>query len=234
MSYVVFNTDKINIFIFVIDKSSSMSGSESDMVKGLKLFKESFVGFSESDSIAVSVCKFSDNFYPGRFVKVEDIDTSYSADGCTALYHSIVEGAKYVNKYVDEVIREYKIVPRVTFVLFSDGEPFNDKRSRSEAVQAIQNLNNAGTTTVFVAFGSAINSNFGKSLGFMATIDVINRETLSQFFGVDLSRSCQEQSRSYAALGSNFFSQAADKSSSNAYSAITNQALEDTSWLDEI
>ena len=95
-------------------------------------------------------------------------------------------------------------------------------------------MNEMGITTVFVAFGKAISSNFGDELGFQATVDVKDRDSLVEFMGEELSKSCKEQSRSMKALGSNFFSHANDNESSSGYSNITSQALEDDDWIDSI
>ena len=119
-------------------------------------------------------------------------------------------------------------------LVLSDGLSCSDREDESFAQSAIQDLNLAGITTVFVAFGDAITSQFGKRLGFVSTIDVQNRDTLVNFLGVELSKSCKEQSQSLKALGANFFSHAVDESNSDKYSNTTAQALEDDSWINDI
>ena len=94
-------------------------------------------------------------------------------------------------------------------------------------------MNYAGITTVFVAFGDAITSEFGKEIGFQATVDVRNRADLVRFLGQELSKSCKEQSQSMKALGSDFFSHAANESS-DGYSNMTAQVLEDDTWFEDI
>lgn len=228
-----FSSDKIDIFIFLLDKSGSMKNDERNVENGLKLYKESFNNFPEAKSIAVSISKFNEEFYPGAFESISKFNTSYSTGGGTALFYSIVKGAEHLNSYIKEVTERTGCIPRATFLLFSDGKP-NDKMKKEDAQKAIQDLNYAGITTVFVAFGEAITSEFGKELGFMSTINVTNRNTLVNFLGVELSKSCKEQSKSLKALGANFFSQAVDGSNSEEYSHTTQEALEDDSWFMDI
>lgn len=233
-NFMDFSSDKVNVFLMVIDKSGSMENDEANVRRGLELYIKSFENFPESNSIAVSISQFANSFYPVDFKQVKDLNTQYSAYGATALYYSIAEGAEYLQNYIRDITEAKGIVPRATFIVFSDGMPCEDPGTRSGAKKAIADLNLAGVTTVFVAFGEAINSNFGKEMGFLSTIDVINRETLVKFLGVELSKSCKEQSRSMKSLGANFFSQAVDKTKSEGYSQTTAQALDDTSWIDDI
>lgn len=229
-----FSSDKIDIFMLLIDSSSSMSGDRGNVKKGLELYKKSFENFPEANSIAVSVSRFDDNFHPGEFEQINNFNTDYYTDGATALYYSIVKGAEYLKEYMQEVTKRTGCIPRATFIVFSDGEPCRDMLNKQDGEKAISMLNYAGITTVFVAFGQAITSDFGKALGFMSTINVTERDTLTNFLGVELSKSCKEQSKSLKSLGANFFSQAVDKGNSEAYSHTTAQALEDDSWINDI
>lgn len=229
-----FSSDKIDIFILILDKSGSMSGDRENVKKGLEMYRKSFENFPEANSIAVSVCRFDEDFYAGDFKHVSDLDITYHTDGGTALYYSIVTGANHLKRYIEEVTERTGCIPRATFILFSDGHPEGDKRTRDDATRVIRSLNYAGITTVFVAFGQAINSDFGKSLEFQATIDVRDRDTLVNFLGVELSKSCKEQSKSLKALGANFFSKAVDGGNSEGYSQTTTQVLEDDSWINEV
>lgn len=229
-----FSSDNINVFLLLIDSSSSMKDDEYNVRKGMQLYQKSFENFPEINSIAVSVSKFNSDFYPSDFKHVNEIDTSYSTDGATALYYSIVQGANHLKNYIKKVTELKKCIPRGTFVVFSDGEPCCDLMSQRDAKKAINELNYAGITTVFVAFGNAISSEFGRKLGFMSTIDVDDKEILINFLGIELSKSCKEQSKSLKALGANFFSQAVNNSNSESYSQTTTQALEDDSWIDDI
>ena len=229
-----FSSDKIDIFFMLLDSSSSMEYDEDNVRKGLKMYKKSFENFEEAGSIAVNISKFNGSFHLGEFQPITKFSTNYSTDGQTALFYSIVKGAEALQDYIQEVTEKKGIVPRATFILFSDGEPCNDPGTFKEAKRAITNLNYAGVNTVFIAFKEAINSDFGKQLGFIATIDVTNREALVNFLGVELSKSCKEQSRSLKSLGANFFSQGVGEGVSEGYSQATSQALEDDSWINDI
>lgn len=229
-----FSSDKIDVFLLLLDRSGSMERDERNVRDGLEMYKKSFEDFPESNSIAVSISKFSDDFYPGEFKHISEFSTYYDTNGATALYYSIVKGARHLNNYIAKVTERTGCIPRATFILFSDGEPCRDRRNRHDAKEAINNLNYAGVTTVFVAFGGAIESKFGEQLGFMSTIDVTDRDKLVNFLGVELSKSCKEQSKSLKALGANFFSQAIGNEDSEGYSHTTTQALEDDSWINDI
>ena len=232
-NFMDFSSDKVDVFLLVIDKSGSMEKDHKNVIKGLELYKKSFENFPDANSISVSVCKFDGSFYKEEFRKVKDINTSYCTGSATALFYSICKASDYLTEYIQKIITEKHIVPKATFILFSDGEPCYDRMNEKDGKAAIRALNAKGVTTVFVAFGEAIESEFGKRLGFQATIDVKNRNSLVNFLGVELSKSCKEQSKSMKGLGANFFSQA-NKSSSKGYSGKTQQALEDDSWIDDI
>lgn len=233
-NFMNFSSDKANIFLILLDESSSMRDDERNVKAGLEMYKKSFENFSEANSIAISICRFADEVRLSEFKRVNDINISYSTNGYTALNYSIVKSAKYLEDYVQEVTKSKKIVPRATFIVFSDGMPCQDRMSCKDGKRAIEQLNYAGITTVFVAFGEGIDSEFGKNMGFMSTIDVRDRDTLVNFLGVELSKSCKEQSMSMKSLGANFFSQAVNNTKSETYSQTAAQALEDTSWIDDI
>lgn len=232
--YTDFSSDKIDIFMLLIDSSGSMRDDVYNVREGLELFRKNFEDFPEANSIAISKCTFDDELCLGKFQPIREFDTYYTAEGATALHYSIVEASKYLRNYVEKVTRKTGIIPKVTFILFSDGEPCMDRCSELEGRVAIEQLNCSGATTVFVAFGDAITSEFGKRLGFMSTIDVVNRNVVTNFLGVELSKSCKEQSMSLKPLGENFFSKANGNSSSYGYSQTAEQALEDDSWINDI
>lgn len=229
-----FSTDRINIFSLVVDSSSSMGPHTSDMRRGLRMYKDSFKNFPEAESMAISVNLFDGYYHESDFKGINDFDINYSTDGCTAIYYSICQGTEQLLDYINEVTNKTGCIPRATFIVFSDGEPCDDRNTEYDAKEAIKKLNYAGITTVFVAFGNAISSEFGKELGFMSTIDVNDKSVLTTFLGEELSRSCKEQSQSIRALGSNFFSKAIKNSNSEKYSQKTKQALEDDDWFSDI
>lgn len=230
-----FSTDKVNVFSLVLDCSGSMSGEIDSMRDGLRMFKNSFKNFSEASSMSVSVNKFTEYVDSGPFRGINEFNTSYFADGGTSLYDAIVEEADRLTSYIKEVNEKTGAQVKSTFIVFSDGGSNSDKYSdHSDARRAIGRLNAQKVTTVFVAFGGSMHSSFGKDLGFMATIDVVDRKKLASFMGVELSKSCKEQSKSMKSLGSNFFSKAANSTKSEKYSQKTKQVLEDEDWLNDI
>lgn len=229
-----FSSDNINVFLMVLDSSGSMEDDTFNVRKGLEAYKKDFENFYEANSIVVSASSFDSHYYPKPFVKVRNMSTAYSTGGRTALCFSIVQGAEQLKTYIEEVSRRTGVIPRATFILFSDGQPCDDPVEPSRAKEAIEELNYAGITTVFVAFGNAISSEFGKIMGFQSTRDVNDRNSLVDFMVEELSKSCKEQSQSMKALGADFFSHATDKESSANYSNTTKQALEDDDWIDEI
>lgn len=233
-NFMGFSSDQMNVFLMLIDQSSSMRDDEENVRFGLKIYQKKFENFPGVNSIAVSICKFSDQLVVSEFKQVKDLNLSYSTNGCTALNYSIVHAAKYLNNYIQEITKVKGTPPRATFIVFSDGEPCQDRMSESDGMKAIQRLNLANVDTAFVAFGEGITSEFGKRMGFMSTINVTDRNKLVNFLGVELSNACKEQSQSMKSLGADFFSHAADKTKSEGYSQTTAQALEDTSWIDEI
>lgn len=233
-NFMNFSSDKANIFLILLDESGSMEDDERNVKAGLRMYQKSFENFAEANSIAISICRFSDRLKLGEFKQVNNLDISYSTNGTTALNYSIVKSAQYLKEYIQDVTDTKKIVPGATFIVFSDGKPCDDLMSWSDGKRAIEQLNYAGITTVFVAFGEGIDSGYGKRMEFMSTVDVRDRDTLVNFLGVELSKSCKEQSMSAKSLGANFFSQAANNTKSEAYSKMAAQALEDTSWIDDI
>lgn len=229
-----FSSDNVNVFLMVIDSSGSMLSSKDDVKKGIRDYKKSFENFEESGSIAVAISYFSSGYCGGDFRRIEEISEEYEIGGATALYYSINQGKRQLMNYMEEIERRMGVTPRGTFIFFSDGEPYRDMDSRKSAEISIREMNMAGITTAFVAFGKAITSNFGKELGFQSTIDVSDRKTLTKFMGVELSKSCKEQSRSMKALSGDFFSKVADGGISKGYSRTTAQVLDDDSWINEI
>lgn len=237
-----FSSDQVYVYILVIDESGSMDRDEKNVIDGIRNLKESLQGFPESNSIAISISKFNSYFHPGEFRTVQDISTNYSADGGTALYYSIQQAADHLQDYLNEIRKINKIEPTaVTYFLLSDGMSsggfidMDEKNGERVCKEVIESMNLQGINTAFVAFGEAINSGFGKKLGFKATIDIKDRSQLLEFLGVHLSESIKNQSQRLEPLGANFFSKAAGYSSaSEGYSNTTAQALEDDSWIDDI
>lgn len=232
-NFMDFSTDKVDAFLLLLDDSGSMSRDVSNMKAGLNMYKKSFENFSEVNSIAVSICRFADRFRAGEFKHVSNLDLSYNTGGGTALHYSICCAADYLKSYINEVTEAKGIVPRATFIVFSDGEPCGDPGNPEKSKKVIQELNYAGINTVFVAFGESIRSEFGKGMGFMSVIDVTDRSALVNFLGVELSKSCKEQSMSMKSLGADFFSKAAG-AKSEGFSKTAAQALDNPDWMFDI
>lgn len=233
-----FPTDAINIFSLNFDESSSMSDHKEKVKKGFRIYRKKLENFPESNTLAVAISKFNDYYYPGPFKGIEEFNESYSPCGCTALYTSIIQASKNLLDYIEEIISENEIIPQATLMFFSDGEScgedgeHNLKLLEKEAKESILRLNEAKINTVFVAFGSAIKSEFGARLGFIATKDVEREEELVDFME-EFSERCQTQSQRSIPLGSEFFSKA-NNSKSVGYTAKASQALDDVDWFDDI
>lgn len=230
-NYMDFSSDVMDTYMFLIDSSSSMGKDTDNVIKGLKGYKGNLKVLPEANSIAVSVSTFDTDVYLKEFTRVSDMDTRYYADGATVLNYAIVKGAEYFNNYIEDIIAKKGCVPKATFIVFSDGESCHDKATTAEAAEAIKKLNFQGITTVFVAFGTAITSNFGTKLGFKSTKDVEDKDFIVKFLSEELSKSCRDQSKSLKGLGANFFSQVGNNSSN--YSKTTEEVLEDDGWMDD-
>ena len=231
-----FSSDNVNIFKFNIDSSGSMGeyGKDRDVRAGLEMYKKSFMDFPESDSIAISLSKFDSYYHPASFENIREFTIDYDPEGATALHESIVKGGVYLIVYMTRVTRKTGVIPRATYIVFSDGHPCDDRMGPEDSKKIIQELKDAGVTTVFVAFGEAIGSKFGDELGFDSTIEVKEQKELINFLGVELSKSCKEQSQSMKALGSNFFSQAVVNKNSEGYSLRTSAVVDDEDFMDDI
>lgn len=223
-NYYGFTSSNINITMILLDKSNSMNEDANNVRKCTKGLVKSFNNFSEKGSIAVSICQFSDDFYPSNFERIDNLKVNYS----------IVKGAEYLSDYVKEVMRRTSCKPKVTFLLLSDGEPCGDRMKIEDAKKAIEKLNLAKVNTIFVPFRDAISSEFGKRLGFKVTRKVDDSDDLVNFFEEDLPASIKLQSKSCKPLGANFFSKALDDSGSKGYSHTTSQVLEDDSWIEDL
>ena len=143
---------------------------------------------------------------------------------------SVVKTAGYLKDYISQVVEKTKVTPTVTYLVFSDGKPEGDPLREKDGREAIESLNYMGVTTAFVAFGNAMKAQYGKNMGFVATVDV---DDIENFLGVELSSSCKEQSKRNEALGSEFFSQINNNSESANYSTETAQAFSDD-WFNNL
>lgn len=231
-----FSSENISIYEMVLDVSGSMrkGNIQKQVRKGIKTFIDKFETFAEAGSIVIAMSKFGDTYYPEDFKNVRNLDTRYNAykGEATAVYYSIVQGAKHLTDYATEVTKRKNTKPTVSFIVFSDGKPCCDGANRSDAKKTIEDLNFAGVNTIFVPFGDAITSDFGEKLGF-SCVEKVDGENDIVDFMEKLSEAVKIQSKSRKPLGANFFSQVAN-GLSQGYSKATEQALEDDDWFEDI
>lgn len=203
-----FASDNINIIKLVYDSSGSMEGYQSDMIKANKAFYSDFSKFEERGSVAISKTVFATDVQSSAFEAVKDFNTNYTAYGYTALYDGIVTSVNETIEYYNEIVKRLNVRPKITYLVFSDGDNNCGEASKRQAMDKIRALNSLESTTVFVAFGEAISLGTGEDLGFTCTRDITSVKELISCMGNELSRSCKEQSRSAVALKSSFFSKA--------------------------
>lgn len=205
-----FSSDVINTFVMMYDCSGSMTSYVDAIREANRAFYEDFSLFEEKGSIAISKAMFSSDVTMTPFGPVKDFSRDYWADGGTNLYESIVYVGKKTIEYYNEIINRLNVRPKITFLVFSDGRDNNNYRNYFNAAKnMITQLNSLDATTVFIAFGEAIEFKDGEKLGFSCVRDITSANELVSCLGTELSRSCIEQSKSAIALKSKFFSKAA-------------------------
>lgn len=208
-----FASDTINIFVNVYDSSGSMEGDVGAMREANRAFYDDFSRFEERGSIAIAKAAFSGGFDMTSFRPVKEFSTDYNVYGSTALYKAIDISVRNTIAYYNEIVKRLTVTPRITYLVFSDGEDNCGGQSElTAALKAIRELNSLDATTVFVAFGSATHSGIGEKLGFTCTRSITSAQELISCMGGELSKSCKEQSKSAYSLKSEFFSKA-DKNS---------------------
>ncbi|MBR5227619.1 MAG: VWA domain-containing protein [Clostridia bacterium] len=206
-----FSTDNINIIVLVYDYSGSMGNHVNAMKEANIAFYNDFSKFEEKGSIAISKVLFNNYIEMTSFKSVKDFDTGYYANGGTRLYEAITHSANNTKYYYNEIVKRLNIRPRITYLVFSDGEDSEEStRKRNEARETVKSLNLLDATTVFVAFDEAINSEIGSKLGFSCIRNITTVRELVSCLGTELSKSCKEQSKSAYSLKSQFFSNVAE------------------------
>jgi len=214
-----FSTDRVNIFMFVYDVSGSMDDYCSAIRKANRAFYNDFSRFEEKNSVAISKATFDDNCHISPFGPVKNFSVDYDVGGSTWLYSAIVKTGQELLDYVNEITSRLNIRPQVTYMVFSDGRD-NGPHRMDEARDMIAKLNSIDATTVFVAFGEAIQIKDGENLGFSCVRDINSSAELISCLGTELSQSCIEQSKSAFALKSKFFSKAATSDESPTSSEV--------------
>lgn len=202
-----FNSDKVDIIVMIYDRSGSMEPDVNKMRKANKAFYDDFSKFKDKGSIAIAKVVFSDSLAMSPFTDISQFNTGYDVGGGTALYLTIEKVTNYVIMYYEEIQKRLNITPRITFLVFTDGQD-TTHYSSSVARHAITKLNSLDATTVLVAFREAIQYDIGAELGFTCTKNIESAQELISCLGEQLSQSCKEQSKSVYSLKSEFFSKA--------------------------
>ena len=203
-----FSSDNINIICLVYDYSGSMESHVYAIKQANEDFFKDFSKFDEKGSVAICKVAFNSRILHSSFSDVKYFDKDYYASGGTALYSAIVEAAENTTSYYNEIVKRLNVRPRITLFVLSDGRDNCSDVSFETAKNAITELNSLDATTVFVAFDEAIHSKDGEKLGFTCTRDITTARELISCLGTELSKSCQEQSKSAYSLKSAFFSKA--------------------------
>lgn len=202
-----FTSDNINIFMLLYDYSGSMCDDANAMRKANSAFYNDFSRFEEKGSVAISKGTFTnhDDIRISSFDSVSAFDISYNPSGGTPLYRAIHEAAQCTIDYYNEIVKRLNVTPRITFLVFSDGDDNESYDCRSNAKEAIQSLKALDATTVFVAFRDAKNNGVPEDLEFDCINNIESAQELISCMGTELSKSCKEQSQSATSLKSQFF-----------------------------
>ena len=120
--------EKINV-IFLLDRSGSMQGAETDTIGGYNSFLK-----KQKDNTLITTVLFDDEYemlyYRENIRKVKKLTTSeYFVRGCTALYDAI---GKTINKIEKEVKNE-----KVLFVITTDGLENASKEYHKEDIRKL-------------------------------------------------------------------------------------------------
>jgi len=201
-----FTSDNVNIFCFLYDVSGSMEPDVAAMRKANIAFYDDFSEFKDKGSIAIAKAIFASGYGMSNFESIENFNTGYSVGGGTKLYYAICETVDNIIRYYNEIVKRLNVRPRITFLVFSDGDDNESPDCYPKAKEKIKELNSMDATTIFVAFRDAIKEKSGEKLGFTCTREIDNVNELISCMGKELSKSCKEQSKSAYSLKSKFFS----------------------------
>ena len=198
------DSENINLIFVGIDKSGSMGMYERDMVKALSDFKDALINSKECDEILVARADFSDSATVGGYKRITEFDTSYSTDGCTAMYDTIIDGTEKLKEYRDFLKNEGMRVKAV-FAIFGDGmDNSSQPGGFAKAKKAVEYLNVEEIVTAFISFGGQATQE-AKDLGFKNILDVSSSSSeLRRAFNC-LSKSVIENSKSAVSKQDDFF-----------------------------
>lgn len=137
---------------FIIDGSGSMYYYEQAMRECLEHYKQAICDSKQADEMLVSKTVFGDNIVTGGYVKPADLNTDYSADGCTKLYDAIIDRRQRMMDYMEQ-LRSNGTNVRACMIILSDGFDNISKYSVGDARKAVQDLITKEITVAFIAFG---------------------------------------------------------------------------------
>lgn len=156
------------------------------------------------DEILVARADFSDSATVGGYKRITEFDTSYSTDGCTAMYDTIIDGTEKLKEYRDFLKNEGMRVKAV-FAIFGDGmDNSSQPGGFAKAKKAVEYLNVEEIVTAFISFGGQATQE-AKDLGFKNILDVSSSASeLRRAFNC-LSKSVIENSKSAVSKQDDFF-----------------------------
>lgn len=196
-------SENVNLMMIGIDQSGSMYKYTNDMINCLKEFKDALENSKESNEILVARADFDDDVNIGGYKSIEEFDTNFSDNGCTAMYDCIVQGSQKMLEY-RKFLRDQGVRVKCVFAIFSDGYENGSTTTLSMAKQAVANLNNEEITTAFISFGSDAQQE-AEQLGFKNLLTAgRSASELRRAFNC-LSKSVIESSKSVMADGDAFF-----------------------------
>lgn len=137
---------------FVIDGSTSMSDYQWPMCECLQHFKMAIIDSKQADEMLISKTVFNTVILTGGYVTPEALDTSYSVDGGTRLYDTIIDRRQRMLDYMDK-LRDNGTTVRACMMILSDGEDLHSRSTVSDARQAVESLLRKEVTVSFIAFG---------------------------------------------------------------------------------
>lgn len=189
------------------DRSGSMDDYSSDMQQAMGGFVKSIQDSKQDDEMLVSVTDFDSRVKSSGFQNVADIDTSFYAGGCTAMYDAIIVAAQQLTDYMDQ-LNDSGVRARGALVIFSDGADNSSTNSAQAAADVISKLLKREIVVAFIAFGSdahGIAQSIGVPQQNVMETDASPSE-LRKIWGI-LSKSAISSSKSAAAGSSqsNFF-----------------------------
>ena len=205
------NENNLTELVFILDRSGSMSGLESDTIGG-------FNAMIEKQKKQDGACFVSTVLFDNESVVLHDrlplsrvplmTETDYQVGGCTALIDAIGGAIRHISR-VHKYIREEDVPEHTIFIITTDGmENASREFSSKEVKRMIEDKKELGWEFLFLG----------------ANIDAV--ET-AKHFGIDESRAVTYRSdkkgtrMNYAAM-------------SSAISQLRCEAEIDASWKDEI